>query len=575
MNKNNFQYPPYPAMHPNYRFIIPRMDLESELYPPSFTELKTVDQSRNNDYFKPCLSANFQYNEQECYQNYNGDNIDRKTESAKEPINSNGESIQCSECNTVVNNPAGKEGQQQQAHHQKKPFLCETCCKSFKTMYHLNRHEKIHDKGPGGPAMPSASAQPPPEVKRIQVYLCEYCNETFETKVGLTNHKKVHKSKEETSKRSFDGPATAPGGKYVCGYCFAEFEDKNIFQMHCDYHNKYAINNRMPQFQLYHPHGAQGKAGADKSQFEPLIDIISEKSNDTFSGSDSSSKKGGEKGAPEKNFTCHCGKAFKLKQQLQHHAKIHDDVRPFICEVCSKTFKFKQQLQNHLRVHDNIRPFQCNQCDKAFKFKQQLNNHLAKHTGYKPFLCEFCEKAFTFKQQMQVHMKIHIGIKEFGCEVCSKQFRTKQQLQVHMKTHERKMGINSLGVIKGEVLDGVGLSQVTSQLQTLAQSQMRLLQHNGGPHASHLNLNNASNMHSPQNMHVGPSDAPLQLNAAVQGLNMQRSPPSLQMHAQTQTQHSPQLPQSPPQPQQQPQQPQQQQQQQPQSVTTSVQTNLL
>ena len=75
-----------------------------------------------------------------------------------------------------------------------------------------------------------------------------------------------------------------------------------------------------------------------------------------------------------------CGKNFARPDSLKKHELIHDSnsIQNFPCgePECGKTFKLKQQLQNHAKTHSNVTYFHCATCSIGFKEKHAYQRHL-------------------------------------------------------------------------------------------------------------------------------------------------------------------------------------------------------
>ncbi len=49
-----------------------------------------------------------------------------------------------------------------------------------------------------------------------------------------------------------------------------------------------------------------------------------------------------------KYFICkYCGKKMTSRRNWKGHERIHENVKPFACEVCEKTFRMRIQLKEH------------------------------------------------------------------------------------------------------------------------------------------------------------------------------------------------------------------------------------
>ena len=81
-----------------------------------------------------------------------------------------------------------------------------------------------------------------------------------------------------------------------------------------------------------------------------------------------------------KNFKCHCGKAYSSKKALYDHTKlVHSETKvTYSCEICGKVLRDKYKLKYHMMVHSEKRNFKCSQCSVEFKGAENLRKHVLK-----------------------------------------------------------------------------------------------------------------------------------------------------------------------------------------------------
>lgn len=87
--------------------------------------------------------------------------------------------------------------------------------------------------------------------------------------------------------------------------------------------------------------------------------------------------------------------------------RIHNNEKPYICEICSMTFRKSGNLNRHMVVHSDKREFACNLCDKAFKRSSGLHIHMRSHTGDRPYCCQFCNKTYSCYSGFRKHKRKH------------------------------------------------------------------------------------------------------------------------------------------------------------------------
>lgn len=87
--------------------------------------------------------------------------------------------------------------------------------------------------------------------------------------------------------------------------------------------------------------------------------------------------------------------------------RIHNNEKPYICEICSMTFRKSGNLNRHMVVHSDKREFSCNLCDKAFKRSSGLLIHMRSHTGDRPYKCQFCNKTYSCYSGFSKHKRKH------------------------------------------------------------------------------------------------------------------------------------------------------------------------
>lgn len=260
-------------------------------------------------------------------------------------------------------------------------LACNICGKHFKRLYHLNKHNKIHNilnvEAHDSEAIMSGSDSEEESCneeecnreggtaserkKKIKkAYQCEICGKNFALKDSYKSHQRIH-----TGEKPF-----------TCHICGKQFSHTGGLYYH-----------------LKHVH------------------------------------------AGIKNHSCDiCGRSFALKAAMEDHRRIHTGERPYVCHTCGKPFKTKASLYIHSKIHTDSFPHPCTYCERRFRWKQQLLAHVTTHTGEKPHTCDVCGKGFGVKNDLTRHKLIHSDEKPFICSLCGLCFGQKRYLKNHEKS---------------------------------------------------------------------------------------------------------------------------------------------
>lgn len=80
---------------------------------------------------------------------------------------------------------------------------------------------------------------------------------------------------------------------------------------------------------------------------------------------------------PEESLSCeHCPTTYSATKRLLEHLETdHNDKKKFKCTKCNQHFKMMFLKIIHEKIHDNFRPFDCDICSKSFTYKESLLRH--------------------------------------------------------------------------------------------------------------------------------------------------------------------------------------------------------
>lgn len=123
-----------------------------------------------------------------------------------------------------------------------------------------------------------------------------------------------------------------------------------------------------------------------------------------------------------KGFACsNCPKIFKQFSQLRVHGITHHQIDSSQmrwysqkkCEICHNMFANSKVLSKHIKtVHNQIKPFICNVCGHKSARKVTHLIHLRQHTGEKPISCQYCQFKAADPSVIKKHELRHQAVRE-------------------------------------------------------------------------------------------------------------------------------------------------------------------
>ncbi|XP_012284564.1 zinc finger protein 84 isoform X2 [Orussus abietinus] len=166
----------------------------------------------------------------------------------------------------------------------------------------------------------------------------------------------------------------------------------------------------------------------------------------------------------ESKYICdHCGKSYKLKNDLMLHigrthmteksvcrycGKEVRDVRnhewqhqrrsrvtnyKYPCSLCAKKFHTKMKLDNHLVKHKQ--GFRCPECEVECRSPKALANHRRLKHNPACMICTICKKVFPSSSNFYQHVLTHAGIRPYKCDICDENFTQRSPMLRHRKSH--------------------------------------------------------------------------------------------------------------------------------------------
>ena len=126
-----------------------------------------------------------------------------------------------------------------------------------------------------------------------------------------------------------------------------------------------------------------------------------------------------------------CGQLEKSQSALNIHLSAQHPGYQFPCTVCGKSYASYNSWYKHQIEHTPPTYF-CLECSEGFHLNAELQRYMNVHNDVKPFGCDLCERRFTKNKSLTRHKKVHDD-NPVTCSMCDKTCQTPEQMYMHFR----------------------------------------------------------------------------------------------------------------------------------------------
>ncbi|XP_055332191.1 uncharacterized protein LOC129584113 [Paramacrobiotus metropolitanus] len=156
----------------------------------------------------------------------------------------------------------------------------------------------------------------------------------------------------------------------------------------------------------------------------------------------------------EERFPCpSCTGTYPTYKSLTRHVQAaHDPSKVLICHLCQKVYVTRSRLNRHMLSHSNTFAFICDHCGKQFKIKQQMQRHIERvHLKINTEKLKAAERGEDPKDKdankaPYLRPRLRMAFEEFPykCQECSLGYLQRGKLVNHILMRHPEMNLDDI-----------------------------------------------------------------------------------------------------------------------------------
>ncbi|XP_056636971.1 histone-lysine N-methyltransferase PRDM9-like [Diorhabda sublineata] len=264
-----------------------------------------------------------------------------------------------------------------------------------------------------------------------EFFICKYCECGLTSKEYLEQHEKYCRRRFEGKKKVED---VEDKKKHKCTYCDYMSKSKSYLKRHVlSKHEKENMNEifycNICRYKGYFKNNLKNHSKIhEASRFLCVECKIVYRTKLGLDNHFVTKHPNKVKILTRKIFQCeYCAFKTVIKSSLEYHKCIKklekqmDIKKENLCTKCNYSTNRKGDLNKHLRIHNNEKPFKCQLCQTFYMRKRDMDAHiLNKHKNnlilmqsitYKIHKCQICFYQTVNKTNLKCHLKTHLKTK--------------------------------------------------------------------------------------------------------------------------------------------------------------------